>query len=336
MTENMDHINSGMQDNKGFSRFLFLGLASIVLCISVFMSVFTPVPLVFAIIMYGRLKGLALGLVGLLIAALLSQFLFPKELLVFLYAGALVMAFAIAEIWFRRMAPFQGIVRFGMGFLLLISVAIGVSSQLMTKPLRFYIVEEVKQISTQIQTDREKILAEGGEESRAMVDLFSSPEKMADEVIFTFPSAIFMVIFFGMWINLLIIIRGQSLLFGNKLYPYTEKDFLSFAMPDMMVWLVIPALVLTIWGKEYLGTWYEVGGLTALKCLGLFYFFQGFGIYMDFVAFLRITGFFRTFLILFTVVTASWLIAIIGLFDIWVNFRKFFKKNNRNDEGELP
>jgi hypothetical protein len=25
----------------------------------------------------------------------------------------------------------------------------------------------------------------------------------------------------------------------------------------------------------------------------------------------------------------------LGLFDVWVNFRKFFKKNNRNDEGDL-
>jgi len=335
MTENMGNINTNLQDKKSLSRLVFLGMASLVLCVSMFMSVFTPVPLVFAIIIYGRLKGAALGLMGLLISVLMSQFIFPKELLVFLYAGALVMAFVIAEIWFRKMDPIKGIIRFGMGLLLLTGVTLGVSTQFLTKPVKFYIIEEVKSVSAQIQADREKILAEGGEDSKAMVELFSSPEKMADEVISTFPSAIFLVIFFGLWINLLIIIRSQSMLFGDKLYPYTEKDFLSFTMPDYMVWLVIPSLVLAIWGKEYLGTWYEVGGMTALKCLGLFYFFQGFGIYMDFVAFLRITGFFRTFLILFTVVTASWLIALLGLFDVWVNFRKFFKKNNRNDEGDL-
>ncbi len=334
MTENMGNIH--VQPTKGLSRYFFLGMASIVLCVSMFMSVFTPVPLVFAIIMYGRAKGILLGLLGLGASVLLSKFIFPKELLIGLYAAGFVMALAIAEIWLRKIAPFKGILRFGMAMILLIGLGITFTTKTLNLPLRTYIVEEVKKISAQVQVDKEKILAEGGEDSRQMVDLLSNPEKMTDEFIASFPSAVFMVIFFGLWINLLIIIRSQALLFTDKPYPYSERDYLTFNVPDYVVWLVIPAFVLSIWGKELFGPWYDVAGITALKCLGLFYFFQGFGIYMDFVAYLRITGFFRSFLILFTVVTASWLIALVGLFDIWFNFRKYLtKKSNKDDQGDF-
>jgi hypothetical protein len=43
-------------------------------------------------------------------------------------------------------------------------------------------------------------------------------------------------------------------------------------------------------------------------------------------------GFFRTILVVFTVFVAYWMLALIGVFDMFVNFRKLFLKMNSKGE----
>ena len=35
---------------------------------------------------------------------------------------------------------------------------------------------------------------------------------------------------------------------------------------------------------------------------------------------------------LFPAITGAWAIAAVGLFDMWVNFRRFFKRKNKNQQ----
>lgn len=318
---------------KGVSRYFFLGIASLILCISLFMAVFTPVPLTMAIVLYGRAKGIFLGCLGTVVAWGLSSYVFPGPILVGLYVLALIFAMIIAEIILRKISPMKGIISFGFGFLFLISCTVFYSLAVKKIDLRAIILEQVKVVTTEVQSKKQEYIAKGGEESREMVDFMSQPDLVVNEVIQTLPATIFMGIFFGLWINMFIILRSQTLMFRDLEYPFSEKDYLRFTMPDWAIWVVIPSLVLALWGKELGGVWYETTGFTFLKCLGLFYFFQGFGIYLDFISGMGLFGFFRTFLILFTIVTAAWAISLIGLFDTWFNFRKFLKsKTNNKDE----
>lgn len=327
--------------SRGVSRYFFLGIASIILCVSLFMSVFTPVPLTMAIVLYGRVKGIFLGLLGIVAAWGLARMgVFPGTILIGLYFIGLIFAIVIAEVILRKIAPMKGIISFGFGLLFLISGAAFYSFAVKKIDIRGIILDQVKVVANEVQAKKQEYIAQGGEESREMVNFMSQPELVVNEVIQTLPATIFMGIFFGLWINMFIILRSQGLMFRDLEYPYKEKDYLEFTMPDWAIWVVIPSLVLALWGKEY-GVWYEATGMTFLKCLGLFYFFHGFGIYLEFISSVGLFGFFRTFLILFTVVTAAWAISLIGLFDTWFNFRKFFKKkmnNNKDekDEGDLP
>lgn len=324
--------------HKSVGRYFFLGIASLVLCVSLFMSVFTPVPLTMAIVLYGRVKGILLGLLGIAASWGLARLgVFPGTILIGLYALGIIFALIIAEIILRKIPPMKGIISFGFGLLFLLSGVVFYSVATKKVDFRGLILEQVKVVANEVQAKKQEYIAQGGEESREMVDFMSQPELVVNEVIQTLPSTIFMGIFFGLWINMFIILRSQGLMFRDLEYPHTEKTFLEFTMPDWVIWVVIPSLVLALWGKEY-GAWYEATGMTFLKCLGLFYFFHGFGIYLEFMSNVGLFGFFRTFLILFTVVTASWAISLVGLFDTWFNFRKFFKKNTNNekDEGDLP
>jgi uncharacterized membrane protein len=87
-------------------------------------------------------------------------------------------------------------------------------------------------------------------------------------------------------------------------------------------------------GADYgLGKTAAVVGGNILYCLGVFYLFQGFGIYNDFLKYLRIRGFVKTLFIVFTLVMAFKFLAIIGMFDLWFDFRKYLTNNtnNKND-----
>ena len=71
--------------------------------------------------------------------------------------------------------------------------------------------------------------------------------------------------------------------------------------------------------------------MTIIKCLGIFYFFQGFGIFSDLLNFLGVLGFLRTFIVMAVMFTAYPLVAAGGLFDNWFDFRKYFVKPKIED-----
>ena len=103
---------------------------------------------------------------------------------------------------------------------------------------------------------------------------------------------------------------------------------MQFKMSDFFIWPVILAFLLAFSGTYYdLGSeWYEIIGMTALKVFGVFYFFQGFGIYSSFLDAFNVRGFLRSLLMVFTIIAAYWMLALIGMFDTFVNFRKLILK----------
>ena len=110
---------------------------------------------------------------------------------------------------------------------------------------------------------------------------------------------------------------------------YSEKDMINFSLPEAFVVGVVISLMLQIFGEKF-AWWLPVLGSAMLSFFGVFYLFIGFGIYSDFLDHYKIKGFFRTFLIVITFLTAPLLIvvALVGLFDTFINFRKFLKTNN--------
>lgn len=324
-------MNNTMTFN--FNRMAFLGLASVILCLSMFMSMFAPIPLAIMIIQYGRLKSYGMFILMSFISFGLSSFLYPSSAMGFAYLLVGLVAIMISETILKKSSPMKGIIVSGALLTALVCGTIYSALKMTKQTPRSYVMSQVKVVSDEINKKRDEFLNQG-EENRNIVDYFGKPELVTEEILKSIPSTLVMTIFFTLWVNFFILLRSQNLLVNRFVYPFTDKNLLEFKIPEWMVWVVIPSLALSVWGAEYLGVWYEVAGLNLLKILGLFYFFQGYGIFNDFVSFLGMKGILRTFLILFTMVSAPWVIAGVGLFDVWINFRKFFNKKNK-DEGDL-
>lgn len=100
-----------------------------------------------------------------------------------------------------------------------------------------------------------------------------------------------------------------------------------------MVYPVIVGLGLYV-GSDYgLFEKSEFWGGNILYCLAPFYFFQGLGVYLDFLSFLRVGGLIRSLFVFGTVLMGWRYLIVVGLFDLWINFRRFFKIDN-DKEGD--
>jgi Predicted membrane protein (DUF2232) len=125
------------------------------------------------------------------------------------------------------------------------------------------------------------------------------------------------------------VILRNSLFWRQKVkYPFGIRDFLRFKVPDYFVYPLILSLVLTLGGEYVLGERGTLVGGNLLYCLGIFYFFHGLGIFVDLLDYLKVFGLLRTLMFAITFLFAWRVLVIAGVFDLWVNFRKFFNKSN--------
>lgn len=311
-------------------RLALLGLSSVVLSASFIMSIFAPFPIALAVIMYGRTKGYVVGLIGSLICFLLASLLFKDLVLFGFYLCVLLFGFGIAEIAQRGIKPVKGLVAFGLVFISLLSVAGGILLKKENLSAEQYIVKQIELSSDKLEEQKQMIKQSESSDIEALA-LLDNPSLLAQELIKTFPAYIFIGVFVMLWFNMFMVLKSRRLLFAGNDYPHSEHDLLRFQVPFAWVPLLIVGLVLATWGSDLGPAWYEIAGMSIIKCLGLFYFFQGFGVLSDFLSFLGIMGFWRSLIVMSIIFLGSQLVAAVGLFDNWFEFRKYFVKKTKND-----
>lgn len=313
-------------------RLLLLGASSVILCISFIMAIFAPFPLALAIIMYGRVKGYLVGLAGLILTFFLAASRFGDLTIFGFYCCVFLFGVGVAEIVRRGVSPVKGLVVFGLSFILLASGTFGFALNALKTTPKEFIIQQLAGSADKIAEQKKAIELSGGKDALEVLQILDNPEMMADEMIHNFPSYFFMGVFIMLWFNMFLVLKSRRLLFSGQDYQYSEKNLLNFQVPFGFVFLLVTGLVLAVWGKE-LGAAvpYEVIGMTIIKCLGVFYFFQGFGVFSDLMNFVGISGFFRTLIVMVTIFMGSWLIAVAGLFDNWFEFRKYFVKRKTED-----
>lgn len=306
-----------------------MGISSLLLCLSFIMSVFTPFPLALGTIIYGRAKGYAMVSSFWLIAFAVSASVFGDLILFAFYTGSVILSVIVSEIVLRDLPPLKSMVKSGLTLIAALSVLLVVKVSRSEKSVKEFIVTGITESSEVLELQIEKLKNQqtASEESFELLAMLSQPELLADELIKRAPSWLFIAVFLMIWVNLFLCLKMNRVMNSSQV-TYSELDLLKFKVPEHFIWLVILSLVLAIWGSDFGNTWYSEIGITTLKCLGIFYFFQGFGIYLDFLNFIKLGGFLRTLLVMFTVLTASQLLALVGLFDMFINFRRFFRKTN--------
>jgi MFS family permease len=312
-------------------RLALLGIASVVLCVSFIMSIFAPFPLALAFILYGRVKGILTGLFGLLASFIFSYLVYQDFTLFGFYICVFIFGFSIAEITARGISPVKGIVAIGMSFLILLSGAFFVVLKQEKITVEQFIVKQLEQSSEKIAEQKELIEKSSEKDSIQVLQLLENPQLLAKELKEVIPSFMFIGVFLMLWFNMFLTLKSRRMLLTGHDFSYSEKNLLKFKVPFPFVFVLVLGLVLAIWGNEFGKYQLESLGFTIIKCLGVFYFFQGFGVFTDLLNFLGIFGFFRTLLVMIVIFMANYLIAIVGLLDNWFEFRKYFKKLKTDD-----
>lgn len=319
-----------------FGKLMFLAVISIALCSFGPLSVFAPVPLILAFLLYGRLTTLLMG--GICTGVLwLVSIKFAVPLIVAgMYLMAFLYAILIAEVILRNINPVKGLMYSGIILVMIVGGALIVYNQFgevsVKTELNTYVVKLMTMVKEQNKNN--ETLNSNGEEARAFLDFISKPEQLANEIYGILPAVIFVFAFFGLWISLYMTLRNINIWRFKHPYPFNLKDLINFRAPDFFVWPLIFSLVGVI-GSDYgLPKTAHLIGINLLYCLGVFYLFQGFGVYNAFLKYLRIGGFLKTMFVVFTLVMAYKFLAILGMFDLWFDFRKFLT-NKKKDEGDI-
>ena len=94
----------------------------------------------------------------------------------------------------------------------------------------------------------------------------------------------------------------------------------EWRLPDQLVWLPICAVVGILFGQGVVND----GGIWLLMLSGLFYFFQGLAVFIALMERWRLPGFVRLILSFILLIQTYGLLflALLGLIDVWWNFRK--------------
>ncbi len=320
-------------DNKSsLGKLVFLMVIAIALCSFTPLVLLAPVPIAIAFLLYGRLTAFGMGLASVGVLWLITTFLKIPVGVNAIYGVSFLYALLISEVIYRDVSPVKGILASGITlFALTMTIITAIH---FSKPTLFK--SELSAIVTktfnQQKEQNKKLLDAGTEEAREMRALLDNPEKVVTEIYENTPAIVFVSVFLGIWLSFFVLLRNAKIWRYKVYYKFGIKDLLQFKVPEFLIWAFIVGLVSYLGADFGLGKTGEIVGTNILAGLSILYFFQGFGIYNDFLSFIKIGGLIRIILTTFTMIYAWKMLVVLGVFDLWFNFRKFLKK--QNGEGD--
>jgi hypothetical protein len=323
-------------ERNSLGKLMFLAVISVALCSFGPFSVFTPVPLILAFLLYGRLTTLFIGGICTSLLWFISVKYSIPLVISGMYLSAFLYALLIAEIILRNINPVKGLIVSGILLVTIISGSLFAYNQLGKVSIKAELHAAVVKLMNMVKEKNKdnEAMNSNGEDARAFQDFMSKPDELTNEIFHLLPAIIFVFAFFGLWISLYMTLRNSMIWRYKHLYNYALKDLINFRAPDFFVWPLILSLVCVVGADYGLPKIAEIFGSNLLYCLGVFYLFQGFGVYNAFLKYLKIGGILKTIFVVFTLVMAAKFLAILGMFDLWFDFRKFFI-NKKKDEGDI-
>lgn len=323
-------------EHNSLVKLVFLGVIALALSASGPLSLFAAVPLCLVFLLFGRAKGVILVFTGLLATIGLAQLSMSLSHVWGIYLFAALNCLVITEHLFRKTTPTKGVVNSGFIMLGVLGAFFVIFTTSLNTSLEGEVEKTVMQTIEAIKSNKENqaFLKGNDEKAIALREFVENPKEVVTQIMNWLPALIFVSVFFTIWVSYFILLRN-GLFWRHKIkYPYSLKDLTGFRLPDYFVWPLIVGLALYAGGEYVFGPSSEVIGGNILFALGVFYFFQGFGIYLDTLTHFKIFGLFRTILIMMTLFMAWQIVVLLGVFDTWVDFRKFLKKKEKNDEGD--
>ena len=234
----------------------------------------------------------------------------------------------IDRLIFRKVHPVKGILLGGTvfyaGFSFLAYILLVISSN----SLDGVILNQVNNLVSQIQKSPEyaEILSSGGDQARQLKSLVKSPELMVQQIVNWLPSVAFIGVFLSLWASFYFVLRNSMAWRSQRKYPFGLLHLTFFKLPFWLVYPLIIGLIFAVIGDSIEGIDFSVVGFNILYCLGSLYFFQGFGVFYDYLTVKGYRGLIKSLLITIAVVFMWRLVVLVGLLDLWINFRKFYVK----------
>lgn len=332
-TSHHSEFNPGPLTN---GKLAFLGVVTFALAATQALVPLAPVPLAMAILLYGHRSGAVVTILCFTCAYLLTMF-FPTmtSVMASIFLIALV-AFCVAQTIFAKVHPVIGLVKSGLGIFglfLLIGLIISLLSQ---GGLRGQVENVVYSMIEAFlgREENQRFLESGQSNAVVLSEFVDNPEKLVNNIMNWSFGVVFVSIFLAVWMSLFLTLRNSMIWRQHLNYTFGLDDLVKFRMPDQAVWPLIVGLVLFVGSGHILPEFFAVLGGNLLICLAVFYFFQGFGLYYDVLTHYKMIGFFRSILVVTAVVFAWEILVFAGVFDMWINFRKFLKSNNI-DKGDM-
>ncbi len=312
-------------------QMILMAIISSLLLFSFVLTIFTPYPLGLSSILYGRFKGVLTAILALSVSVIFIGAFGAVEtfFLGFVFVICMTMALGLAEVVRQEVNPIKGIAILACIYSLVSAIGLwsyfGQSDQSFMQQVE----TQYKEILPAYKEKIEELEKTGQDLPLEVKSIILQPELMAKRFVQVVPRYFFTSLIAMLWFNLFLLLKSNRLLVAKDKKAYTEQFLLNFKMPDHAIWIVIVAMALFIWGDS-IGYFYPVIGESILGILGCFYFFQGLSIYLSFLDFLKLRGFIRSLLVIVTVFTAAYALAVVGLADMFIDFKKLMAKKSND------
>lgn len=319
--------NSSFDNTKGM---FLLGIVTIIMVLTLPFSFLAPVPLALGLLTFSKkdiilFVGTICLMTGVLVA-ILPQVGLPS---IVLLLTSLAYSYLVTRGIKQNTNPidiliFSGAIVVVCGFTLLLLFKLFSDVSLSDQ-----IANIVKESVAKVYSANKQIFdSASSDEARAWKEIFANPEILVKKVLWWLPGFFFISGYLVIWVTLSLVLKYKRVWRSRIKFNYTVRDLMKFTTPDWFVYVLILGLVMAFIGNYSKIIILESIGVNTLISIALFYFFEGIGVYHDFLRAIKIVAPFSSFLILIMIFSGWELLVIIGLLNYWVNFRKFMKKKD--------
>jgi len=271
-------------------------------------ALFAPLPLLMLFAQKGRRWAWAAALSNGAIVALLGG----KTGFLFYFVFVLSLSLSLPEMLFRK----KSLIQSSVVALLTMGACVGVVAAVYSFGFHVHLMNEL----TQKITEWVDLFMKAMTANSTAIEP-SEIEILKKSLILEFPSSVATFALILVWVNLVMLIRANP----NKLCQRMGIEIAAlrkWKAPEFLVW---PVLVCGVFLLGDFGLASDVA-LNIFKFLMAVYVIQGLSIMSFFLELWNIRGFFRVASLVLPLVLSAPLVAGLGFFDLWFDFRSKFRQ----------
>ena len=298
-------VQEGRPVRKVLPTYFFCLVLSLFLFQSIFLSIFALGPQMFCYLRLGRWAGFSIPAFVFFITAFFSL---PAGLGYVIQFG--IPGIILSEAIVRGQRLEKGIMMAVAVAMVLALVAIGNYASTEGVAIR----EAVRGVVEQVMTESIAFNEKAGFSADQMKELKVLVPVLAEAVSNLYPSIMVVVFLVTLWLNIMLVARVLKHMSGSA--PFGELA--KWRAPEHLVWGVVLSGFAMFAGLDVL----KIAGSNLMIVLFVIYFFQGMAIISFYFRKRAVPGLLKGFGYFVVIRYMSVVVAFIGLFDIWVDFRK--------------